>query len=121
MLMTFLYLLGWLKQDISDTTLHTEKFSQPFRNDRRNCLEGGVLAYVRETITYKRRHYLEIKGLEAVWLELTVKLQKVLVVGIYRPQNSNLAYMDLIKETVDRAYNTNIVEIIIAGDFNCIL
>ena len=104
---------SWLKPDISDTTIHIENFSQPFRNDRRNRLEGGVLAYVRETITCKRRHDLEINGLEAVWLELFVKSKKVLVAGIYRPPNSNLAYMDLIKESVDRAYNTNIVDIII--------
>ena len=109
---------SWLKLDISDTTVHIENFSQPFRNDRRNRLGGGVLAYVRESITCKRCHDLEINGLEAVWLELFVKTKKVLVAGIYRPPNSNLAYMDLIKESVDRAYNTNIVDIIIAGDFN---
>ena len=109
---------NWLKPDISDTTIHIENFSQPFRNDIRNRLGGDVLAYVRETITCKRRHDLEINALEAVWLELSVKSTKVLVAGIYRPPNSNSAYMDLIKESVDRAYNANIVDIIIAGDFN---
>ena len=109
---------SWLKPDISDTTIHIENFSQPFRNDRRKRLGGCVFAYVRETITCKRRHDLEINALEAVWLELSVKSKKVLVAGIYRPPNSNSAYMDLIKESVDRAYNTNIVDIIIAGDFN---
>ena len=38
--------------------------------------------------------------------------------GFYRPPNSNAGYMDLIKESIDRAYNTNIVDIIITGDFN---
>ena len=34
---------SWLKPDISDTTVHSENFSQPFRNDRRNRLGYGVL------------------------------------------------------------------------------
>ena len=45
---------SWLKPDISDITVHIENFSQRFRNDRRSRLGGGVLAYVRETITCKR-------------------------------------------------------------------
>ena len=61
-----LFTESWLKPDISDTTVYIENFSQPFRNDRRNRLGGGVLAYVRESITYKRRHDLEINGLEDV-------------------------------------------------------
>ena len=82
-------------------------------------LGSGVLAYVRETITCKRRHDLEINGLGAVWLELFCKIENSIRGRyIYRPPNSNLAYMDLIKENVDRAYNTNIVDIIIAGDLN---
>ncbi|MCG8076808.1 MAG: endonuclease/exonuclease/phosphatase family protein, partial [Candidatus Thiodiazotropha taylori] len=109
---------SWLKPDIPDTTVYIENFSEPFRNDRRDRLGGGVLAYVRETITCKRRYDLEINGLEAIWLELLVKSKKLLIAGIYRPPNSNFAYMDLIKESVDRAYNTNIVDIFILGDFN---
>ena len=79
---------------------------------------GGIVAYVRETIPCKRRPDLELRGLEAVWLELQFKSKKVLVGGFYRSPNSNLGYMDLIKESIDRAYNMNIVDIIITGDFN---
>ena len=46
------------------------------------------------------------------------QIKKVLIGGFYRPPNSNTGYMDLIKESIDRAYNTNIVDIIITGDFN---
>ena len=58
-----IFIESWLKPDNSDTTIHIERFSQPFRNDRRNRPGGGVLAYVRETITCKRRHNLEINDL----------------------------------------------------------
>ena len=74
--------------------------------------------YARDTLLCKRRKYLEIIGLESVWVEVSIKSKKVLEGGFYRPPNSNVAYFNLILESVDRAYNTNIHDIIITGDFN---
>ena len=54
---------GWPKLEISDITVYIENFSQPFRTGRRVHLGNGFLAYVRETITCKRRRDLEIKDL----------------------------------------------------------
>ena len=90
----------------------------PFRTDRPDRPRGGVVIYARDNIAYKRRKDIEINGLEAVWLEVTIKSKKILVGGIYRPPNSNSAYFDLIMESIDRAHNTNINDIIITGDFN---
>ena len=36
----------------------------------------------------------------------------------YRPPNSTVDYFNLILESIDRAFNTNITDIIITGDFN---
>ena len=66
----------------------------------------------------KRRTDLELRGLEAVWIEIQIKLRKALIGGFYRPPNSNSAYCDLISESIDRAYDTNITDIYILGDFN---
>ena len=74
--------------------------------------------FVRDTIICKRRKDLEIHGLEAVWIEVTIKAKKVLIGGFYRPPNSNLDYFNLILESVDRAHNTNITDIIITGEFS---
>ena len=38
--------------------------------------------------------------------------------GLYRPPNSSLEYFNLLKESIDRACSTNIIDIIITGDFN---
>ena len=38
--------------------------------------------------------------------------------GGYRPSNSHAGYFNYINESIDRAYNTNIQDIIILGDFN---
>ena len=37
--------------------------------------------------------------------------------GFYGPPNSNTDYFNLIKESIDKAHNTNTVDIIITGDF----
>ena len=62
---------------------------------------------------------LELRGLEAVWIEIQVKSKLILVGGFYRPPNSNNNYNNLIEESIDKAFNTNIANIFILGDFNC--
>ena len=74
--------------------------------------------YVRDFFTCKRRADLEIHGLEAVWLELQVQSKQILVGGFYRPPNSGAEYFNLVVESIDRAHNTNITDLIILGDFN---
>lgn len=109
---------SWLKPEVSNESIKLENFQPPFRKDRCNRPGGGVVMYVRDSFPCKRRTDLEIHGLEAVWVELQVKLRKILIGGFYRPPNSNSEYFDLISESVDRAYNTNIIDIFILGDFN---
>ena len=53
-----------------------------------------------------------------MWLELTIKSKRILVGGFYRHPNSSLEYFNLLKESIDRACSTNIIDIIITGDFN---
>ena len=66
----------------------------------------------------KRRCDLELRGLEAVWIEIQVKSKLILIGGFYRHPNSNNNYNNLIEESIDKAFNTNIVDIFILGDFN---
>ena len=79
------------------------------------------MIYARDTFSCKRRKDIEINGLEAVWLEIAIRSKKVLICGIYSPPNSSFEYFYLILESIDRAYNTNIQDIIITGDFNYIM
>ena len=61
---------------------------------------------------------VEIRGLEATWVEIQVRSKKVLIGGFYRPPESPADYTDLISGSFNRAYDTNIQDIIILGDFN---
>ena len=109
---------SWLNPDVPDESLHIEHFSPPFRTDRTDRTGGGVIVYVRDTISSKRRSDLEIRGLEATWIEIQVRSKKVLIGGFYRPPESPADYIDLISESFNRAYDTNIQDIIILGYFN---
>ena len=109
---------SWLNPDVPDESLHIENFLPPFRTDRSDRTGGGVIVYVRDTISSKRRSDLEIRGLEATWDELQVRSKKVLIGGFYRPPESHADYIDLISESFNRPNDTNIQGIIILGDFN---
>ena len=95
-----------------------EHFLPPFRTDRTDKPGGGVVIYVPDSISCKRLPDLEVRGLEAVWMEVNIKRKKMLIGGFYRPPNSNIEYYNLLIESIDRALNTNINDVIITGDFN---
>ena len=109
---------SWLKPDTPNEKLIIDNFKSPFRKDRCDRPGGGVLIYTRDSIQSKRRTDLEMQDLEAVWVEITIKSKKILIGGFYRPPHSNTDYFNKINESIDRAYSTNIVDILITGDFN---
>ena len=107
---------SWLKPEIKDDSITIENFMSSQRIDRADHPGYGVVIYVKYSFLLKCRSDLEIRGSEAVWVELKVKDKTLLLGGFYRPPNSNNA--NLISESLDRAYNTNISDIIITGEFN---
>ena len=109
---------SWLKPDITDDEVLLDHFLPPFRSDRTDRPGGGVVIYVRGSISCKRRSDLEVLDLEAVWVEVNVKSKNIHIEGFYRPPNSNAEYLNLIPESVDRAIRTNINDVIITGVFN---
>ena len=108
----------WLKPETLNESLLIENFRPPYRSDRRGRTGGGVIIYVRDSFPSTRRCDLEIDGLEAVWIELSVKSKRILIGGVYRAPDSDNAYFNLLEESIDRAFNTNIVDLFILGDFN---
>ena len=106
---------GWNRKS---RAIGLTNFHSSFRRDRRDRPGRGVVIYVRDDIYCKRRSDLELQGLEAVWIERSIKSKKLLIGGCYKPPNSNSVYFDLLSESIDRAYNTNIIDIFILRDFN---
>ena len=109
---------SWLTPRIDSSDIHIEHFMSPFRTDRRGRPGGGVVVYVCDTLSCKGRPDLELYSVESFWIQLQVKSKRVLIGGFYRPPKCNQDHFNLIKESIDKACNTNIADIVITGDFN---
>lgn len=108
----------WLKPSIEDIDIKLLNYQQPFRKDRQNNNYGGVIVYVRDNIPCKRRHDLELQGLESIWLEFKLK-RKIILFGLfYRPPNSSQDVDDKIEQSLDLASDNDVSDILITGDFN---
>ena len=108
----------WLSNSVSSDEILFPNYQRPFRKDRTNNLYGGVIKYVKETIPCKRRSDLEIYGVECIWLEIKLKAKIVLLSVFYRPPNSPAQTLIDIENSIDLAYDSNIGNIMITGDFN---
>ena len=71
-----------LDQSIDSSSLVLEGFGLPIRKDRSKH-GGGVMIYISGVFVYKRRTDLEGQLLEAIWIEITLKSQSVLICCSY--------------------------------------
>ena len=108
----------WLSSQTSDDELLIPNFQKPFRLDRDDRIGGGVAIYLRDTLFGISRRDLHIPSLEALWIEVRLNNRPYLIGGFYRPPNTGNLYWNFIEESFDKAFNTNINDIIITGDFN---
>jgi exonuclease III len=74
----------WLKDDIPQTSFNLNDYSKPLRLDRPEGKAGGVMCYVKSSMTSKARPDLGINSLELLWVEITIKNHKLLVGTCYR-------------------------------------
>ncbi|MEW8546337.1 MAG: endonuclease/exonuclease/phosphatase family protein [Candidatus Thiodiazotropha sp.] len=108
----------WLHRGISTNDLHIPLYNYPERKDRDRDPHGGVVIYVKESLNYKRRHDLELPGLECIWLELILQHKRLLFGLFYRPPNSDQIYHSLIEDSIHLAIDSGITDVIVTGDFN---
>ena len=93
------------------------------RKDRETGSHGGVLCFTRNDVKYERRRDLEMKGIEAIWLEVCfIKTKPILICFLYRPPDSS-RHLDknfLTKfENVIEMMDLENKEAILAVDLNC--
>ena len=105
---------------IFDTEIRGYDFEYKCRSERKG---GGVGAYIKHGVPYKRRNDLEVDKVEIMWLEISFKNTKPFLIGIlYRPPDSsnysNTNFPTSLKEILQTASHEN-KEITIMGDVNC--
>lgn len=107
----------WLNQNTTNDCLDIEGFKL-FRRDRLGDSHGGICVYTKSNIYSRRRQDLELPDIECVWLELNIHHRKFLLGTFYRPPNSRAGILTSIEDSIGLAYDTNISDIFITGDFN---
>ena len=108
---------SWLDQRTSDEDLKLNGYKL-FRRDRVGDNHGGICVYVRENIYSWRRNDIELPNIECVWVEMMVHNRKQLLGTFNRPPNSPNAVMTSIEDSIGLAFDTNIQNVLITGDFN---
>ena len=87
-----------LNASVTDAEISVDGYKTE-RLDRkigRNSLHGGVICFIRSDVNYERKKNLEIKGIEAIWIEVSfTKANPILICFMYRPPDSS-EYLDKI-------------------------
>ena len=65
-----------LQPTTNNNAIQIENFLPPYRTDRCDRPVGGVIAYVRDTLSCKRRTDLEVHGVEGLWLVVNIKTKR---------------------------------------------
>ena len=89
-----------------------------FRRDRPGDHHGGICVYIRTNLFSKRRDDLELPNVECIWVEISIRKKKQLIGTFYRPPNSPNAVFSSIEDSIGLAFDTNIENILLTGDFN---
>ena len=53
-------------------------------------------------VSYTRRHDLELRGVESIWIELTLKHKHILFEVFYRPPYSEAVVFSAIEDSIDQ-------------------
>lgn len=108
----------WLDRRTTDTDIELNGFKLPYRRDRPGDSHGGICVYVKENIFSKRRPELIMPDIESVWIEVSTRHKKLLLGTFYRAPNSPADALTSIENSIGLAYDTNISNILVTGDFN---
>jgi len=107
-----------LNHTFPDALFFKEEYSSPYRRDR-NISGGGLLMYVNRNIASRllKNHVTPI-DVEIMCVEINLKKQKWLIIGIYRPPSMNAKYFFENLSRVIDLYSNKFERFIIMGDFN---
>ena len=106
----------WLDNSVADAAISVST-CRSYRRDRQGRRGGGILVYVPETVRSWRRSDLELDTIEAIWIKISIGRSSALLCNIYRPPDSQLAFLDDLGDMLELACSER-KEVIIMGDMN---
>ena len=116
-----IFLISETKIDSSfpDAQFSHGGYSKPHRKDRILGGGGGLLLYVNDNIPSRQlTEHVIPDDIEIMCVEINLKKQKWVLLGIYRPPKMNEKYfLDHLSRVID-VYSRKYDKIVIMGDFN---
>ena len=113
---------SWLDQSILDSEIDVPGYVIERKNPNRHG--GGVIMYIRDSITYTRRVDISETSqlVENIWIEVkslksSINVKSLLLGCFYRPPSSNSDYFDGILDIIEKA-SLDDKEFVVHGDFN---
>ena len=92
-----------------------------YNHVRRDCskkLETGLVVYVHKSVNYKQLCIANKYNIECIWLQMSFKGSKPLVVGfLYRNPEERNEWFDRFELMMEEVYNYSL-DVILLGDFN---
>ena len=116
-----IFLISETKIDISfpDAQFCCYGYSTPHRRDRKLGGGGGLLMYVNENIPSRLlKEHDTPDDLEIICVEINLRKQKWVIMGIYRPPSMNKTYFFDHLNRITDYYSSKYDRVIILGDFN---
>ena len=94
-----------LSEHITDSDISIPGYTI-VRKDPKLQKETGLLVYISQCITFKRISYLENLSVESVWIEISFKRSKPVLVGfIYRNPTERVDWIDKFDLMMDAVAN----------------
>ena len=107
----------WLDERTSNDTISLKVYNL-YRRDRVGDNHGGICEYAKQNVHSRRRQDIELANIECQWIEVSTHNKKIILGTFYRPPNSTQDVLTSIEDLISLAYDTNIQNILITGDFN---
>ena len=107
----------WLNGHTANDSISLDGYKL-YRRDRGGDNHGGVCVYTKDNVFSRRRNDLELPNIECIWIEITVHHRKFLLGTFYRPPNSPAQTLSSIEDSIGLAFDSNINDVFITGDFN---
>ena len=113
---------SWLNPNITDSELSIEGYKR-FRKDRTLKKGGGILIYIKDSISYDPIETQVIptnENVESGWIQLNLKFTKPILLGtIYKPPQTPVGQtLKTLTDILSKIQPTVPHEIYIIGDFN---
>ena len=109
-----------LNDNVDDNVLSIDGFNFERRDRNNGKSGGGILVYISNNVSYKRRLDIENDNeIETIWLEIVNPNSKpILICSAYRPPSAPTSWVDALANEIRMATHCVDTEILLLGDFN---